>query len=166
MLRIYTTTLFHSHSHVAHVCCHSRRPLLDIPRREARLLYPKREREREKIFFSFRKRSLDVFASPLPLVSRVLSLFRTPSTSYYFSRFPLTLGRTSGISHVYSKQARTHGLSKKRSSVYTSRSRPEREIKPGDFASFRASLLFGLVLFVDRRFCINRNLSPPKTKPP
>lgn len=55
---------------------------------------------------------------------------------------------------------------KKRSSVYTSRSRRDREIKPGDFASFRTSLLFGLVLFVNRRFCINRNLSPPKTKLP
>lgn len=43
-------------------------------------------------------------------------------------------------------KAKTHGA-KKRSSVYTSRSGREREIKDGDLASFRASLLFGPVLF-------------------
>lgn len=54
-----------------------------------------------------RKGSLDVFASSfLPAFLR-LALFQTPSTSYYFSRFPLTLGRTSGISRVHSE--RTHG---------------------------------------------------------
>lgn len=95
----------HSHSHVAHVLL----PLASSPPRYrstrgcSSLLSLSEERGGPRP----EKGSLDVFASSfLPAFLR-LALFQTPSTSYYFSRFPLTLGRTSGISRVHSE--RTHG---------------------------------------------------------
>jgi len=89
------------------------------------------------------------------------ALFQTPSTSYHFSRFSLTLWENF---RNFARPFKASTRAKKWSSVYTSRSRREREIKNDNFASFRASLR--PVLFVDRCFCINRNFSPPKTKPP
>lgn len=151
-LRIYTTTLYPTRTLTWHTCCHSTSPSLHI------VLVASFRTRRERGTLPEKDLSM---SSLLPSFHH-LTLFQTPSTSYYFSRFLLMLGRTSGISRAHSKRV----YAKKRSSVYISRSRREREIKAGDFASFRASLLFGPVLFVDRRFCINRNLSPPKTKPP
>lgn len=142
----------------------TRRPLLDIRSTKggSSLLSLVEEREREREGNRPTSEKDLSMSSLLPSFLRH-ALFQTPSTSYYFFQFPLTLGRTSGILRALSK--RTHG---RRSEVpFILRGRDgSAQIKNGDFASFRASLLFDPVLFVNRCFCINRNLSPPKTKPP
>jgi len=128
----------------------TRQPLLDIVlRREACrfFLYPKRERRiiQKKIF-----RCLRFF----------ISFFVLPC--FELSQLPTTfLGSFDAWENFrnFARPFKASTRAKKRSSVYISWSRREREIKDGDFTSFRASLLF-----VDRRFCINRNLSLPKTK--
>lgn len=84
----------------------TRRPLHGVAlRRVARRFfpYPKKERGDRP------EKDLSMSSPLLPFFARLVLFFslssRTPLTSYYFARFPLTLGRTSGISHAYSKRA-------------------------------------------------------------
>lgn len=143
----------HSHSHVAHVLL----PLASSPPRYRSMRgcsvasFP----IRRKRGTPSRKGSLDVFASSfLPSFLR-LALFQTPSTSYYFSRFPLTLGRTSGISRVHSKRTHT-GRRNEVPFIYfavgtRARNKGRRlgflprftSLRPGAFLSIGASVLTG-----------------------
>lgn len=153
----------HSHSHVAHVLLSLAVVPSSISFYEGMLVasFPISEERGGPT----RKGSLDVFTSFF--LPSFLPSSRLVSNSL---NFLLLLSVPFDARENFRNFARPfrakNTRAKKRSSVYTSRSGREREIKDGDLASFRASLLFGPVLFVDRRFCINRNLSPPKTKPP
>lgn len=98
--------------------------------------------------------SMSSLRSFLPSFLR-LALFQTPSTSYYFSRFPLTLGRTSGISRVHSKRTHT-GRRNEVPFIYfavgtRARNKGRRlgflprftSLRPGAFLSIGASVLTG-----------------------
>lgn len=130
----------------------TRHPLLDIFL--GRLVASFHTRRREPS----RKRSLDVFTSPFLHSSRFLPV----SNSLNFLLLPFDARENF---RNFARPFKASTRVKKRSSVYTSRSRREREIKAGDFASFRASPLFAWCS-LSIGFCINRNLLPPKTKPP
>lgn len=96
-------------------------PLLDIVLRgDARRFFPHPKKEGEPVQKRI-SRCLRFFL-PSFLPSR-LALSQTPSTSYYFSRFPLTLGENfRNFARPF--KANTHGA-KKRSSVYILRGRDE-----------------------------------------
>lgn len=89
---------------------------------------------------------------------------RTPSTSYYISLGSLWRSLTSGISRAHSERASVRWRNEVPRLCFAVGS--EREIKAGDFASFRASLLFSTdVPLSIGASCVcvkHRNFSPRK----